>query len=77
MCQELTHKWIGVFKTNVELPQEVHRLQPVLDGSERIMRWNFDLSDCDRILRIESHANIAPEIIRLMRCQGYVCEELE
>jgi hypothetical protein len=38
---------------------------------------NFDLEDCDRILRVEGN-NVRPgEVIRILTDNGYYCEVLE
>lgn len=38
---------------------------------------NFDLEDCDRILRIENCTVNAVEVIRILRQNGFECEKLE
>ena len=45
--------------------------------SEGIQKWNVDLQDRDKILRIEAR-DLSPKIIEhtLLRA-GYFCEELE
>lgn len=52
------------------------RITPLLNGL-RSSTWNFDLDDCDKILRIEGTAEIAPSVIRLLQDAGFDCEELE
>lgn len=37
---------------------------------------NFDLEDCDRILRVESTQDISKQIIALLTADGFVCEIL-
>jgi len=66
-----------VFKTSVETTDHVNRLSPKLNALAGYGSWNFDLSDCDRILRIVSdHVN--PETaIQLINSLGFVCHELE
>ena len=67
---------IEVFKTNV---YDADVAQAILEGlrlkypSSKI---NFDLEDCDKILRVAGH-NIEPEQIReYMHVRGFFCEEL-
>ena len=38
--------------------------------------WNFDLEDCDKILRIDSPTEITETIIKLLQEKGFKCEEL-
>ncbi|MEZ4969788.1 MAG: hypothetical protein R2814_09070 [Flavobacteriaceae bacterium] len=38
--------------------------------------WNFDLEDCDNILRVETHMVPAISITNLLNGHGFLCEEL-
>jgi hypothetical protein len=71
-------KTIWVFRTSVTVHVDIKRLKPVLD---RLMcdgdKWNFDLEDCDHILRVETKSLRAAEIIFQMEKAGYQCAELE
>ena len=67
---------ISVFKTNVSTSSDVKVLQPLLDKYLKNAKWNFDLEDCDKILRIDSQAEILYTTIRLLQDNGYDCEEL-
>ena len=65
-----------VFKTSVEDPLLVKALKPSLDNLVGEGKWNFDLSDCDNILRIAS-TSVKPEsTIELMSRLGIACAEL-
>jgi hypothetical protein len=68
---------ILVFKTNVINKKSAAKLKPVLNNMESVSRWNFDLSDCDKILRIEACSDISPEIISILGENGYQCMELD
>jgi hypothetical protein len=67
-----------VFKTSVRTHQGVKQVAPLLDqlllATER---WNFDLDDCDHILRVEAQAVTPSLIIDRMQQAGFVCAELE
>jgi len=68
---------ILVFKTSVQNHESVDQLAPMLNRLAGFGQWNFALDDCDRILRIVS-ASVQPhQAIRLLSCQGFMCEELE
>ena len=41
-----------VFKTNVTSKSKVSRVGSLLTSFPNIQQWNFDLEDCDNILRI-------------------------
>ena len=65
-----------IFRTNVDTPKAIKKLAPLLNGHLFISKWNFDLEDCDKILRIETSAKISEEIIKILRSKGFDCEEL-
>lgn len=68
---------IFVFKTSVKSKQQVKRLQShfnnlLLDG-----KWNFDLDDCDKILRVESESDVVFQVVDFLTTNGFQCSELE
>lgn len=67
---------IYVFKTSVRTRREVKKLEPHLNAIVAVEKWNFDLEDCDRILRIESEERGAIEITHLLKIHQFYCEEL-
>jgi len=68
---------IEVFKTNVQEPAAAQRLVGILQQHYFNCKINFDLSDCDRILRVEGE-NICPRTIgEIINNCGYQCEVLE
>ncbi len=67
---------ILVFKTNILSRKEVKRLGPVLHKLAGVCRWNVDLMDIDKVLRIETEELQAQEIIDVLTEAGYFCEEL-
>lgn len=46
---------VEVFKTNVALPASASRMIHTLQQHFPAYRVNFDLHDCDKVLRVESH----------------------
>jgi len=38
--------------------------------------WNFDLEDCDKILRVETEKVTPETVITLLKSQGFECSEL-
>lgn len=66
---------ISVFRTSVLTGKDIDQLRPHLDKLPQ-NKWNFDLEDCDKILRIDSEREISQAIIRLLQEKGYNCEEL-
>jgi len=68
---------ILVFATSVEKPRQVSRIKPLLTAVSAINRWNFDLEDCDNILRVEA-VGLSPRYIEnLLNTAGFDCYELE
>lgn len=68
---------VEVFKTNVEEAVHAEKLVALLLQHFPDGRINFDLDDCDRVLRVEK-MHIQPEqIIELVAAQGYECWVLE
>jgi len=67
---------IEVFKTNVqEVEQSNMIVEKLLEHFPNSL-INFDLEDCDKILRIHAAAISNHKIIYLMNSFGYQCEEL-
>jgi hypothetical protein len=67
---------IEVFKTNV---QEVENTQEIIRKLLEHFpnyRINFDLEDCDKILRIEGSRINAKLVLELVSNNGYFCEAL-
>ena len=56
---------ILIFKTTVKNKTQVRKVAPLLNGLlSPYAKWNFDLSDCDKVLRIESlHQAIDEKVI--------------
>ena len=68
---------IFIFSTNVESAEEVNLVNDLLSAIHSIKTWNFDLEDCDKILRVESE-HISPRAIeKLLQTSGFACCELE
>ncbi len=68
---------IWIFKTSVETQSQVKKLKPHINKILPNEKWNFDLEDCDKILRIDSEDNLRLKIIDLLNIHKFYCEELE
>jgi len=64
-----------VFVTSVESPMGVSALAPALNRLVGKRGWNFDLDDCDRILRVTGSCQ-PQEVIGLLEEAGFRCAEL-
>ncbi|MCQ0111361.1 hypothetical protein [Zhouia amylolytica] len=72
-------KTVLVFKTSINSELTIkHKVEHLLNNITRNSdSWNFDLEDCDNILRVETQ-NVAPEeIINPLIKEGFYCEELK
>lgn len=67
---------VEIFKTSVEGQSESQLVIEKLQELFPAYTINFDLEDCDRILRIEHEAIENEKIIALLTSQGYYCEVL-
>jgi len=68
---------IYVFKTSVKKKKNIRVLIPFLNAICFDGKWNFDLEDCDKILRVESDFDIKAEIVELLLSKGFECVELQ
>jgi len=68
---------IEVFKTNVQKKAQSKLLLSALSEIFPSSKINFDLSDCDKVLRVEGD-NIKPSrIMILVKEHGFACEVLD
>ncbi len=67
---------VEVFKTNVEHPAHAQKLMQKLREHFPAGRINFDLQDCDRILRVEDERICTEKIIHLLNTDGFHAELL-
>jgi hypothetical protein len=72
-------KIVQVFKTDVPGRETARVITSLLKRDFSQCRINFDLDDCDRILRIESRQTSVDEmeILLLVGLCGYHCEPLQ
>jgi len=68
---------IIIFKTSVITQGQVARLQPLITSLTIVSQCNFDLEDCDHILRVVS-TDLQPQLVcRLLQTEGFCCETME
>lgn len=67
---------IYVFKTSISSKKTIKLLTPHLNKLLGVSNWNFDLEDCDNILRIDSQVSIVKKTIEILNNYGFECEEL-
>lgn len=70
-------KTVLVFKTSITKNKEIKIVQPTLNRLiAKNDRWNFDLEDCDNILRVETQMVRADTVLKALQHHGFYCEEL-
>jgi len=67
---------VEVFKTNIRNHSTAILVKIELLALFPDCKINFDLEDCDRILRIESTTYIGKKIEETLTRRGFYCEEL-
>jgi len=68
---------VEVFKTNVADPELAKRLVDQVERNFTHCKVNFDLDDCDRILRVVAEDSVQPELlIDLLKNAGCIAEVL-
>ena len=66
-----------VFKTSVSKKNHIKKVKPLLNHLiAKNGYWNFDLEDCDNILRVESQIIESDTVCNILNNQGFLCEEL-
>lgn len=67
---------IRVFATNLKNPTEADFLVKEILIAYPQHRVNFDLEDCDNILRIEGTDFSSDSVVNILKENGYECSEI-
>ena len=67
---------VEVFKTNVQYRELAEQLVSILRSRFAFYKINFDLEDCDKILRVEGKQICVEIIIEILINHGLECEVL-
>jgi hypothetical protein len=68
---------IEIFKTNVEETVQAKKIVGILLEHFPDNKINFDLHDCDKILRVEGKSFCTEKIMTLVTENGFSCNILE
>ena len=68
---------VEVFKTNVQKKTQSKMMLCILSEAFPSFKINFDLSDCDKVLRVEGENMEASSIMVLVKEHGFQCDLLE
>jgi hypothetical protein len=67
---------VEIFKTDVQETLKRDHLLERLRSEIIDCKINFDLEDCDRILRVEGQQIAISKVLELMKKEGHFCELL-
>jgi len=68
---------ISIFKTNIQSGVELNNISQHLNALLSDATWSVDLSDSDKILRIDSSLDKISDAVSLLTKFGYNCENLQ
>jgi hypothetical protein len=68
---------VEVFRTNVQKKSQSKKLLGILSEAYPSFKINFDLSDCDKVLRVEGDYMEASTITIIVKEHGFTCEVLD
>lgn len=68
---------VEVFKTNVQEFEEAQNLVALLRQHFPDSKVNFDLDDCDKVLRVEGNDLRIEKVMTLIMEKGFLCKELD
>lgn len=68
---------VEVFKTDVQKKTQSKKLLCMLSDAFPSSKINFDLSDCDKVLRVEGDNIETLRVMILLKEFGFTCEVLE
>jgi hypothetical protein len=68
---------VEVFKTNVQEYAVAQQLAALLRNHFPGSKINFDLDDCDKVLRIEGRYLKTEKVMTLVKEKGFLCVALD
>lgn len=68
---------VFIFVSNIESVEDLSQLKKVFDKQIEIQNWSVDLTDEEKVLRVETDGLERCEIIRLVRSCGYDCYKMD
>jgi hypothetical protein len=68
---------ILIFKTNVTSRRKANKVEMLFRDVPTIKQWNFDLDDCDKVLRIEATVFTPALVESLLLTVGFNCFVLD
>lgn len=69
-------KQISIFRTSVNSEDKIEQLKSLLNTIIGLDNWNFDLEDCDNILRVNYYSIMNNFLIEEINKMGFECIEI-
>lgn len=69
--------YLFILKTNVMTARQGRQLHPLLMAIPSVSSYNFDLQDCDHILRVVSTVPEPGTVCSVVQGAGHTCVEME
>jgi tRNA(Ser,Leu) C12 N-acetylase TAN1 len=66
-----------IFRTNINTLEKVKKTDQLLSKHKGIQRWNIDLEDCDKVLRVETAMLQKESVIGILKSHEIFCEEMD
>lgn len=73
----ISRSMVEVFKTNVSNPQQADELIGLLQNLLPGSRINFDLEDCDKVLRIDYESVDPAHVTGILAGRGFQCSVMQ
>ena len=67
---------VEIFKTDITKRSSAKKIEQLLLNHFPDSKINFDLEDCDNILRIETKSIVVQQVEQLVNNQGHYCQVL-
>ena len=68
---------VEIFKTNIDDKMHAEQVVDLLNNHFPAFMINFDLHDCDKILRVKGDSIPVNEIVNLVSAKGFDCSLLD
>ena len=68
---------VEIFKTDITKRSSAKKIEQLLLNHFPDSKINFDLEDCDNILRIETKSIVVQQVEQLVNNQGHYCQVLD
>jgi hypothetical protein len=69
-------KHISVYRTNITQWQQIRTMEKIISSYSGIEKWNVDIEDCDKVLRIEAIRKTHEKLISRLREENIFCEPM-